>query len=275
MQLADVLPEHFANHKAWAELFTTLLAAVTALCGAVAVVFKPFRVFLRKKLESMWVRVKDFGAIFAVPREMRKHIRMVAEEREAKAAAEERTFQALTRLEATITGLAADVTEVRQKLNNGISSHLKSIAAMTRHTFQEAAVPQFICNRNGENLNISYAYRRLMGTTAEGDLLGLNWKLFARKDPNGYDRYWRGFLDAAAVSSNYSGTLQLWAYNHRGELEAIGEWDINLTIVADHGTNIGGDMEAFYIGRLVPFNDEAKAHYGKTLRRLDPDRVPH
>lgn len=264
--LGDLIPDNFANQKAWAELVTTLLGAGTALGGAAAVIFKPFRSYLRKKGRQMVQFLKDAGAIFVAPREMRKHIKTAAEERDAHALVLGQILTALGRVEQRCGGLTESVEGIQKKLNNGISSHLKAIAAMSRHLFQEAGVPQFICNRSGENLNVSYAYRRLLGTTAEADLLGLNWKLFARKDAEGYERYWRGFLDAAETNSSYSGTLSLWAYNHRGELEEIGEWDMNLTIVSDHGTNIGGDMEAFYIGRLVPCDDVAKAHYGKTLR---------
>lgn len=267
MHLADLLPEQFANHKAWADLVTTVLGAGTALGGAAAVIFKPFRKYLKHKMAALWSLVKDAGAIFVAPREMRNHIKTASEEREAWSLVLGQILNSLGRVEQRCGNLAEAVEGVQKKLNNGISSHLKAIAAMTRHTFQEASIPQFICNRAGENLNISYAYRRLLGTTAEADLLGLNWKLFARKDSEGYERYWRGFIDAAATNSNYSGTLQLWAYNHRGELEEIGEWDLNLTVVSDHGTNIGGDMEAFYIGRLVPCDDIAKAHYGRTLHK--------
>ena len=127
---------------------------------------------------------------------------------------------------------------------DGMIHQVGRLAASHRINFENAPLPQFECDVNGNNSNVNEAYRKLAQVWSVDDLTGTRWRQVAYGDL--LDSYIEGFKISSLACEDFIGDVDV--HNpingqHRGR------WKIHASAVSIGDTCI-------YFGRFIMALDE-------------------
>lgn len=127
---------------------------------------------------------------------------------------------------------------------DGMIHQLGRLAASHRINFENAPLPQFECDVNGNNTNVNEAYRKLAQVWSMEDLAGSRWRQVAYGDL--LESYIQGFKVSSLACEDFIGEIDVHnpiSGQHRGR------WKIHASAVTIGDTCI-------YFGRFIMALDE-------------------